>query len=274
MSEIANDSAPRKPLWRRSRWGIFLAVVFVGVFVTLLVPYLICVRTEALRMGCVHNMKHILLALHSYHDRYETFPPAYTVDADGKRLHSWRVLILSHLGEEELYKQIRLDEPWDSEHNSRLHKQMPTIFCCPADRKKQSRGETSYIWVLGKSHISDGTSCTKITDIHDGTSNTIMLVETLDPCCWMAPEDTSIGDLWENWFEGSPPSNGISSNHTCVGNLGFADGSVRTLDHYDLYVIMTLSTIAGGETLIGAALPIMVEDMIEKLAADTPAGKL
>lgn len=250
MHEIANDSMSPKTPWRPSRKVVFLSGIGVGVFFTLFIPYLVRMRSEALQYGCVHNMKHILMALHSYHDKYKTFPPAYTVDEQGNPLHSWRVLILPHLGEEELYQQIRLDEPWDSEHNSRLHKQMPTIFCCPADRKKQPLGETSYVWILGEGHISDGTSCTKISDITDGTSNTIMLAETLDPFCWMAPHEMNISYLWDLKWPEEENRKGLSSNHNVVANVGFADSSVVPLHYYDLYLIIRLSTIAGGEALI------------------------
>jgi hypothetical protein len=41
--------------------------------------------------------KMIALALHNYHDVYAAFPPAYTVDENGQRLHSWRTLILPWL---------------------------------------------------------------------------------------------------------------------------------------------------------------------------------
>src|SRR5262249_37697091 len=47
---------------------------------------------------------------------------------DEKPLLSWRVAILPYIGEEELYKQFRLDEPWDSENNKKLIVKMPKVF--------------------------------------------------------------------------------------------------------------------------------------------------
>ena len=55
--------------------------------------------------------------MNNYEAQHGCFPPAYSVDKDGRPLHSWRVLLLPYLDEEELYKQLRLDEPWDSPHN-------------------------------------------------------------------------------------------------------------------------------------------------------------
>ena len=56
---------------------------------------------EAVRCAqCVDNLKQIALALNNYEQEYNALPPAYTVDADGRPLHSWRTLILPYLEEE------------------------------------------------------------------------------------------------------------------------------------------------------------------------------
>ena len=47
---------------------------------------------------CVNNLKQIALALHNYEEVYKVLPPAYTVDAQGRPLHSWRTLILPYPG--------------------------------------------------------------------------------------------------------------------------------------------------------------------------------
>ena len=45
---------------------------------------------------------------------HKTFPPAYSTDAAGKPLLSWRVLILPYIDQQGLYEQFHLDEPWDT----------------------------------------------------------------------------------------------------------------------------------------------------------------
>jgi hypothetical protein len=54
--------------------------------------------------------------------------PAGVVAAGGAIGLSWRVQILPYIGEEGLYKQFKLDEPWDSPANKPLVEQMPAVF--------------------------------------------------------------------------------------------------------------------------------------------------
>ena len=51
-----------------------------------------------------------------YYQENKKFP-ADILDAEGKPLLSWRVALLPSMGFEDLYKQFKLDEPWDSEAN-------------------------------------------------------------------------------------------------------------------------------------------------------------
>ncbi|MEZ6114118.1 MAG: DUF1559 domain-containing protein [Pirellulaceae bacterium] len=57
------------------------------------------VMPHSLRAQCANNLKQIAIALHTYPmASIGTLPPAYTVDANGRRMHSWRVLLLPALG--------------------------------------------------------------------------------------------------------------------------------------------------------------------------------
>jgi RNA polymerase sigma factor (sigma-70 family) len=57
------------------------------------------------------------IAMHRYHEVYNQFPPAALVGKEGKPLLSWRVLVLPYLEQDNLFKQFKLDEPWDSPNN-------------------------------------------------------------------------------------------------------------------------------------------------------------
>src|SRR5262245_30030320 len=54
-------------------------------------------RESARRMSCSNNLHNIAIALRNYESVYHCLPPAYTVDAEGKPLHSWRTLLLPFL---------------------------------------------------------------------------------------------------------------------------------------------------------------------------------
>src|SRR5206468_5253686 len=72
------------------------------------------------RQEHVNNLKQIGLAMHSYHDVYKRLPSGAVQDKDGKALLSWRVHLLPFLEQEALFKEFKLDEPWDSDNNKKL----------------------------------------------------------------------------------------------------------------------------------------------------------
>jgi RNA polymerase sigma factor (sigma-70 family) len=82
----------------------------------------------AQRQRSLKNLKTIALALHNYHDTNGRLPTDLTDNA-GKPLLSWRVAILPYIeGYDTLYKQFKLTEPWDSEHNLSLLAKMPEVL--------------------------------------------------------------------------------------------------------------------------------------------------
>ena len=101
-------------------WVEYLVVlaIIVVLIALLLPPASRSGRGEARRSQCKNNLKQIGLALHNYHDIYHVFPPAYTVDGNGKPLHSWRTLILPYLDQAPLYLKIDLSKPWDDPANA------------------------------------------------------------------------------------------------------------------------------------------------------------
>ena len=92
-------------------------------------------RLAKTRRQSVDNLNQIVLALHSHHDTYKFLPPAAICSKkDGKPLLSWRVAILPFIGEEELFKQFKLDEAWDGPHNKKLMEKMPRIYASVDER--------------------------------------------------------------------------------------------------------------------------------------------
>src|SRR4051794_24888061 len=74
-----------------------------------------------------NNLKQIALAFHNYHDTNGAMPTNQH-SKDGKPLLSWRVQILPYIEQDHVYKQFKLDEPWDSEHNMKLVDKIPDLY--------------------------------------------------------------------------------------------------------------------------------------------------
>ena len=120
-----------------------------------------------------NSLKQIALAFHNYHDVNSGFPRA-DGDASGDTTGlSWRVHLLPYLDEAELFNQFHFDEAWDSEHNKTLISQMPAIFESPG---VDDEGKTSIHVFTGENTLFHGDKGSKIQEITDGSSNTILAV--------------------------------------------------------------------------------------------------
>jgi hypothetical protein len=228
--------------------GAAIAVtVVVCLFIAMQLPYIYNPGHPSRRMSCQNNLHNLALALQNYHDVYGSFPPAYVADENGKPMHSWRVLILPFIEQKALYEAYRFDEPWDGPNNSKLHGIKLQLYSCPSDPSVQSGIETNYVAVVGPRTMWPGEKATKMSDIKDGTSNTLLIVETHGTGIhWMEPLDL---DAVQMSMAINPAGRtGIASMHPTVAQGAFVDGSVRALaEDTALPVVRAMLTIDGGE---------------------------
>lgn len=223
--------------------AIPMLLLCVGILVGLLLPAVQAAREAARRMQCSNNMKQIGLAMHNYHDVYKAFPPAYTTDASGKPLHSWRTLLLPFIEQNALYTQIDLNKPWDDPVNLPFSQVAIPTFSCPSGHT-DSPEKTCYQVVLDPSGIFSGPVPCALHTITDGTSNTLLVVETdtANAVPWMAPDDI---DLPTFVARGQ-----VRSHHAGGGNVAMADGAVMFLSNtVDPTAAAGMVTKAGGETV-------------------------
>lgn len=131
------------------------------------------------------NMRIILLGMLLYQAEHSTLPPALLLDESGKVLHSWRVLLLPYIGEEELYSKIRLDEPWNSEHNARLHDTNVNVYRNQTE-KNRPNGSTNYSMIIGPESPfgEDG----KGRSLEEFGPNLVMFINREKSVCWMCPD--------------------------------------------------------------------------------------
>jgi hypothetical protein len=204
-------------------------------------------RDKASAAHRMNQFKQIALAMHNYLDSQGAFPPQASVDANGKPLLSWRVLILPYLEEKALYDQFHLDEPWDSEHNRPLVDKMPSIYADPASSVQAAIGEkgrTTFVVPVGDKLLFGGKEGTKLRDIKDGLSNTILLVEVppQKAVIWTKPDD------WQVNIES--PLQDLLRNDRDWFIIASCDGSVRRLSKaIDPVVLRAMLTPAGGESI-------------------------
>lgn len=185
------------------------------------------------------------MAVASYADKHGHYPPPFTVDADGNRLHSWRVLILPMLEERELYEKIKLDEPWNSPANQQLADQMPSIF---AFHGEYSPGltKTNYLAVVGDRTFWPPTGKRLPKDITDELASTIMVVENQGcEVYWMEPRDLDVDALPSNPLD----PKGISSKYLHPAVVT-ADGHLlEFFKQFPSEVLHAMLTINGGEAV-------------------------
>lgn len=183
----------------RSRPFAFVMALIALAFLLLLWSLnlsLIYPRAAAWRSQCKNNLKQIGLALHNYHDDYDSFPPVVTYDDNGRPMHSWRVLLLPYMDHRPLYEEYDLAQPWDSPVNLQLEDQMPDVYRCPSRvLHDECRQIPSYVAVVDEQTYWPPDATVSLLRIEDGNSNTIAVVEcdALDTP-WLQPVDLSLDE--------------------------------------------------------------------------------
>jgi len=167
-------------------------VVAIAFFLyALSIPATRNAREPARRTQCRNNLKQIGLAFHNYKDEHGTFPPAYTVDANGKPLHSWRTLLLPYLDQAPLYKRIDLSKPWDDPANAAVFESASiAVFQCPSIQLPKNH--TTYLAVTASGGVfHPPTRPRPSSEMTDPHNETMMVIEVDVPRAvpWMAPQD-------------------------------------------------------------------------------------
>lgn len=176
--------------------GILLVVIYGGI--------------SQVRESSVHNsLRQIALAINEFEKEHGCYPPVNLLDENGKPLHSWRVLILPFLGEQELYDQFDLGQPWDAPTNAKLIEKMPGVY---RNSSSDGLGETPFEVVVGSSTLWPSSAVRTRAEL---TGHSVgIVVEAPNTTVWTKPSDLNLDDFLEA-AEGTKPMRFVYENgHT------------------------------------------------------------
>lgn len=179
---------------------LFLWLVAVGCAAYLLAMGCTDPREPMRRASSANKLKCLGLALHWYaQDHGGCFPPAYVADKTGKRMHSWRALILPHVSEGPTPPpKYRASEAWDGPTNKKSLNQAPRDYLAPEEMQSPpatSPNNTSYVAVIGADAAWRGDAPVRLGDLHGQLSKTVLLIEVANSgIAWTEPRDVSWAD--------------------------------------------------------------------------------
>jgi prepilin-type N-terminal cleavage/methylation domain-containing protein/prepilin-type processing-associated H-X9-DG protein len=296
---------------------LLVVIAIISLLMGLLLPAVQKVRAAANRIQCVNNLKQIGLACHNHHDALGSLPAGYSAQlsyVDGATDTfpgwGWGAMLLPFLEQDNLFKSINFNASLVSPDNATAVRAMVKIYQCPADQTPTAAfalpdsfgnpviaaAPSSYAACVGgdETDVEAATglgvfyrnSRTRLTDITDGASNTLMIGER----AWSNAQGIWAGAVPNGVLKRGKtnpnpgtaqafiPASGLvlahshlnnaltdtdgglddfSSNHIGGSNFVFADGSVHFIRNIpsdtatgytaDSIAFQALGTIAGGE---------------------------
>ena len=259
------------PALRRARAfsliELLVVIALVAVLAGLLLPAVQKVREAAHRTQCTNNLHQIGLALHHYHDVYQTFPPGGIEWRPGKegpqRQLAWSAFLLPYLDQETVYQKLDLTTAFDSAANAEGAAAVLPVYLCPSkarsDYRYDDRGLIDYGGIFGQAIFGQNSppNGTLLFDlpirmamITDGTSHTVMVAEDTqrDDGQWI--NALNLFDVAAPINQGPKVDPDIHSDHPGGANGLFADGAVHFLhETMALPVLAAIVTRAGGEAV-------------------------
>jgi prepilin-type N-terminal cleavage/methylation domain-containing protein/prepilin-type processing-associated H-X9-DG protein len=245
---------------------LLVVIAIIAILIGLLLPAVQKVREAAARVKCSNNLKQLGLALHNYAGVVGHFPSGYTA-AGTNPGWAWGSAILPYAEQDNLYRAAGVDAtPFGGGANPALPTpptQTPLpLYRCPSDAGRDLNpvrldhalsnyravaGPTTYQFFAADRDFGGvmfQNSKVKITDVTDGTSNTLAVGECLfdaqagkQAAIWAGMSGQRAGGVWVSdvmwWVDettarvNGPAPNAFSSRHPGGAFFNFCDGSVR-----------------------------------------------
>jgi hypothetical protein len=182
-----NDSPGERLSGRLTVAGIVATVVLVGVAAVFVVRQVDTVRQAAMCSTDAGRMNQFALAAHGYADTNGDGllgPYAQVLPGVLNTEMSFRVSLLPYIEYGGLFKQIDLQQPWDSVKNAPATSIAIKNLQSP-DTPDRTKPDTPYRVFYGGGALfaADGTPV-KLGEIPDGASNTILCVHATETVPW------------------------------------------------------------------------------------------
>lgn len=291
---------------------LLVVIAIIAILIGLLLPAVQKVRAAAARAKCSNNLKQLGLGLVNYEATIGQLPPTATGVETGLPAHSWASRILPYIEQDAIFKLYHFEVNWDAQVNwPAIQTQIP-ILTCPSDplgprqdmdpmlaagtnaacsdynafNEVKDFVAVNLLGVFPPPTIKDDPRIigamrreltSRIADVTDGTSNTILLAEDTGrpnffifggvpgpptSSCYAYKEGSWADPNGPFSLDGSDPDGCVPGNcpmncsnnsevysfHTGGANFVFVDGSVHFIsDTISLTTLAQLITRAGGE---------------------------
>ena len=255
---------------------LLVVIAIIGVLVALLLPAVQMAREAARRTQCGNNLKQISLGLANHHTAQGEFPAGVTdrrpFGSTTQRQLSWNVFLLPYIEQTNVFDTFDLNLPYDAPENAEAAGTVLEVYLCPTtstravDRQKDKTSDdlaaADYGGMFGAQTVGPPGNgimiydrAVTISEIRDGTSNTIIVAEDTG-------RGTAMDGQWangENVFDQGTKinlhmHNEMWSDHSGGVMVALADGSVHFLSEtIDPKTLEALCTRAGGEVIDASA---------------------
>jgi prepilin-type N-terminal cleavage/methylation domain-containing protein/prepilin-type processing-associated H-X9-DG protein len=195
---------------------LLVVIAIIAILIGLLVPAVQKVREAAARTQCLNNLKQIGVAMHNFHDQNKKLPPQTAKNANSCCYGTWQMAILPYIEQGTLWNgyvnfggTAATGPTYEQKQNLLVTSVQLTVFTCPSDTPNAPKSGTyngqtykitqhNYLVNVGNIDYAQGgdgklpdqpagltfggapfarNTQFRLTDITDGTSNTLMAAE-------------------------------------------------------------------------------------------------
>ncbi|MBP3531358.1 MAG: DUF1559 domain-containing protein [Thermoguttaceae bacterium] len=202
---------------------------YAQYFGSALLPVYDASRAAFYKAENVSRLQTLQIATFRYQAERGTLPPAFSVDAQGRPLNSWRVLILPYISDatKALYEQIRLDESWDSPYNRQFAARTPDVF----RRPENDSNLAAYSVIVGPNSLYNASGvgvdlAERVANPERVALSQALIVERKTPVEWTRPDAEILETTaLEDGIDGTARQLHGPANPNGIGPLRSGDGT-------------------------------------------------